>query len=100
MSQKLRRDRTELVTRAIQPALWLLVFGETFTRIEFLKRAVDETPGADTSLAHRVRLLENRLRDVQETLTGDPTRARRSEASPQTLQGRLQGAIARSDRSA
>lgn len=31
--QKLRRDRTELVTRAIQPALWLLIFGETFTRI-------------------------------------------------------------------
>jgi len=31
--QKLRRDRTELVTRAIQPTLWLLVFGETFTRI-------------------------------------------------------------------
>jgi ABC-2 type transport system permease protein len=31
--QKLRRDRTELVTRAVQPALWLLVFGETFTRI-------------------------------------------------------------------
>jgi ABC-2 type transport system permease protein len=31
--QKLRRDRTELVTRAIQPALWLLVFGEVFTRL-------------------------------------------------------------------
>jgi ABC-2 type transport system permease protein len=31
--QKLRHDRSELVTRAIQPALWLLVFGETFTRI-------------------------------------------------------------------
>jgi ABC-2 type transport system permease protein len=31
--QKLRHDRTELVTRAIQPALWLLVFGETFTRL-------------------------------------------------------------------
>jgi ABC-2 type transport system permease protein len=31
--QKLRHDRAELVTRAIQPALWLLVFGETFTRI-------------------------------------------------------------------
>jgi ABC-2 type transport system permease protein len=31
--QKLRRDRTELVTRAIQPALWLVIFGETFTRI-------------------------------------------------------------------
>jgi ABC-2 type transport system permease protein len=31
--QKLRHDRTELVTRAIQPALWLLIFGTTFTRI-------------------------------------------------------------------
>jgi ABC-2 type transport system permease protein len=31
--RKLRHDRTELYTRAIQPALWLLIFGETFTRI-------------------------------------------------------------------
>ncbi|MCW2642284.1 MAG: multidrug transporter permease [Dactylosporangium sp.] len=31
--QKMRHDRTELVTRAIQPALWLLIFGTTFTRI-------------------------------------------------------------------
>ena len=31
--RKLRHDRTELYTRAIQPALWLLIFGETFNRI-------------------------------------------------------------------
>jgi ABC-2 type transport system permease protein len=31
-ARKLRHDPTELVTRAIQPALWLLVFGEVFTR--------------------------------------------------------------------
>jgi len=31
--EKLRHDRSELLTRAIQPALWLLIFGETFTRI-------------------------------------------------------------------
>jgi ABC-2 type transport system permease protein len=31
--QKLSHDRTELVTRAIQPMLWLLIFGETFSRI-------------------------------------------------------------------
>lgn len=31
--QKLRHDRTELYTRAIQPALWLLIFGETFSRV-------------------------------------------------------------------
>ncbi|MFE2225150.1 ABC transporter permease [Streptomyces kronopolitis] len=32
--QKLRHDRTELYTRAVQPALWLLIFGETFTHIK------------------------------------------------------------------
>ncbi len=69
------------------------LINETFTRLGFLKRAIDETPGADTSLAHRVRTLESALRDAQESLTGDPTRARRNEASPPSLQGRLQGAL-------
>jgi ABC-2 type transport system permease protein len=31
--RKLRHDPTELVTRAVQPMLWLLVFGEVFTRV-------------------------------------------------------------------
>ncbi len=31
--RKLSHDATELVTRAIQPALWLLVFGQVFTKI-------------------------------------------------------------------
>jgi ABC-2 type transport system permease protein len=31
--QKLRHDRTELLTRAVQPVLWLVVFGETFSRL-------------------------------------------------------------------
>jgi ABC-2 type transport system permease protein len=31
--QKLSHDRTELFTRAVQPVLWLVIFGETFTRI-------------------------------------------------------------------
>ena len=30
--RKLRHDPMELLTRAIQPALWLAVFGEVFTR--------------------------------------------------------------------
>jgi ABC-2 type transport system permease protein len=30
---KIRHDRTELYTRAIQPALWLVIFGETFSSI-------------------------------------------------------------------
>ena len=31
--RKLRHDPTELVTRAVQPALWLLVFGQVFSRV-------------------------------------------------------------------
>jgi ABC-2 type transport system permease protein len=31
--RRIRHDRTELYTRAIQPALWLIIFGETFTRL-------------------------------------------------------------------
>jgi ABC-2 type transport system permease protein len=31
--QKLRHDRTELFTRAVQPVLWLVIFGETMSRI-------------------------------------------------------------------
>jgi ABC-2 type transport system permease protein len=30
---KVRHDRSELYTRAIQPALWLVIYGEVFTRI-------------------------------------------------------------------
>jgi len=32
-ARKLRHDPTELITRALQPALWLLVFGQVFTRV-------------------------------------------------------------------
>jgi ABC-2 type transport system permease protein len=31
--QRLRHDRTELYTRSIQPALWLVIFGETIAKI-------------------------------------------------------------------
>ncbi|HEX6537877.1 MAG TPA: ABC transporter permease [Candidatus Dormibacteraeota bacterium] len=31
--RRIRHDRSEIYMRAIQPALWLLVFGETFTRL-------------------------------------------------------------------
>jgi len=31
--RKIRHDRTELYTRAIQPALWLLIYGEVFSHV-------------------------------------------------------------------
>src|ERR1700723_2284659 len=45
--RKLRHDRTELYTRAIQPALWLIIFGETFTRIHAIR-----TPNGISYLAY------------------------------------------------
>lgn len=34
--QKLRHDRTELFTRMVQPALWLLIFGQTFSHLRII----------------------------------------------------------------
>ena len=31
--QKLSHDRTELLTRAVQPVLWMVIFGETFNKL-------------------------------------------------------------------
>ncbi|HXG36468.1 MAG TPA: ABC transporter permease [Dehalococcoidia bacterium] len=32
-ARKLRHDPTELITRSVQPVLWLLIFGEVFSRV-------------------------------------------------------------------
>ena len=34
--RRIRHDRAELYTRAIQPALWLLIFGETFSHLHVI----------------------------------------------------------------
>src|SRR5262249_21382479 len=35
-AQKLRRDRAEIFTRAVQPTLWLVIFGKTFDRLRVI----------------------------------------------------------------
>ena len=45
--RKIRHDRTELYTRAIQPALWLVIYGEVFTKIHAIP-----TPGGIPYLAY------------------------------------------------
>jgi ABC-2 type transport system permease protein len=45
--RKIRHDRTELYTRAIQPALWLLIYGEVFTKIHAIP-----TPGGIPYLSY------------------------------------------------
>jgi photosystem II stability/assembly factor-like uncharacterized protein len=69
------------------------VVTEALSRMALFKRAIDETPTADTTLQERVRVMTNRLKDAQELLGGDPTLAIRNEPTPPSLVGRLQGAV-------
>ena len=45
--QKLRHDRSELYTRAIQPTLWLVIFGQTFTRLKAIPTGDENLPYID-----------------------------------------------------
>jgi hypothetical protein len=69
------------------------VVRESLNRMTLFKRAVDETPTADTTLQRRVRIITDRLKDAQELLGGDPTMANRNEPTPPSLLGRLRGSI-------
>ncbi|HUQ47895.1 MAG TPA: hypothetical protein VM053_06570 [Gemmatimonadaceae bacterium] len=71
------------------------VVKETLGRMTLFKRAIDETPAADTALQHRVRIVTDKLKDAQELLGGDPTMGSRNEASPPSLLNRINGAIGR-----
>jgi photosystem II stability/assembly factor-like uncharacterized protein len=69
------------------------VINEALGRMPLFKRAIDETPTADTSLQRRVRDIQTKLMNASEELNGDPTAARRQEPTPLSLLGRLGGAI-------
>lgn len=69
------------------------VVREAITRMALFKRAIDETPTADTTLQHRARIMTDRLKDAQELLEGDPTATTRNETSPPSLLARLRGAV-------
>ena len=62
---------------------------ELSTRVQSLASAVDETPSAAPSLAADVRKVEADLRDMRESLNGDPTMSRRQEPAAPSLLGRL-----------
>ena len=63
---------------------------ELSARTQSLARAIDETPSAGTQLSTDVRSVERELRELRESLNGDPTLGRRQEPTPPSLLGRLQ----------
>jgi chromosome segregation ATPase len=67
----------------------------TQERLDLLKRAFDETAGANPRLAAEIRGLDTRLKDIQVALSGDTAMERRYEATPPSIQDRV-SAIVRS----
>ena len=82
-------QQTSKLQRAVMGASALV--GETMTRVQALRRALQDTPGADDKIAADARALEAKLRDIQTALSGDNTAGRRSEPTPPSLLNRLGG---------
>jgi hypothetical protein len=62
---------------------------EAQSRIDHLKKALEDTPGADPGMLDQVRSLDTRLKDLRIELEGDRTVARRNEPTPPSLTGRI-----------
>jgi hypothetical protein len=83
--------KTARLQRAVEGAD--RVVGEARTRINYLKKAIDDTPAADGDLALQVRELERRLEDIRIELDGDASVARRNEATAPSISDRLNTVI-------
>ncbi len=66
---------------------------EAQQRIEAVKRALDLTPGVDSSLVARAVALENHLKDVKVRLSGDPVIRKYNEPVPPSIVDRVQGIV-------
>jgi photosystem II stability/assembly factor-like uncharacterized protein len=62
---------------------------EVQTRLDHLRKAIAQTPGASPDLAAEERGLEQRLRALQTRLRGDPTLGQREEAQPPSINDRV-----------
>ena len=66
---------------------------EVLSQIAKIKTVIKKSQNADIVLYDEVRKLELKLKDAQETLTGDPTRTKRSQTAPISIMGRIRNAL-------
>lgn len=69
------------------------VLSDAQNRIRYMKSLVEQSPQVDLALREDVRKLELQLMDLDEVLSGDPTKPRRSEPEMPGLLGRLQNVV-------
>jgi photosystem II stability/assembly factor-like uncharacterized protein len=83
--------KTARLQRAVLGAVE--VSREAQKRIDHLKQALLDTPGADPKLPEELRLLETRLKDVSVALSGDPTLKKHEEPTPSSIVDRVQSVV-------
>src|SRR5262249_5959797 len=67
---------------------------EAQRRLDHVKKAAEDTPGGDPRWGSDARDLESRLKDLKESLSGDPVRGKRNEPTPPSIVDRVQGIVA------
>ncbi|MGZ5446456.1 MAG: WD40/YVTN/BNR-like repeat-containing protein [Thermoanaerobaculia bacterium] len=67
---------------------------DALTRMQYIRRALDEVESGDAQLTARVSAVETALRDMAEGIGGDTVRRQRSEPSPPSLMDRVGNAVA------
>ncbi|HEX8410355.1 MAG TPA: glycosyl hydrolase [Thermoanaerobaculia bacterium] len=67
---------------------------DALTRVQYIRKALDEMEGADQQLVARVNAVHNTLRDIAEELGGDPVLRQRNEPQPPALMDRIGNAVA------
>jgi len=83
-------EKTARLQRAVLGAVEAAA--EAQQHIDHIKKALDNTPAADSKLPADIRAIEHRLKDLQVSLSGDSVMARRSFPTPASITDRV-GAI-------
>jgi len=81
------QQRAQSLQRAMLGANAAL--GEASNRVDLLRQALQQTPGADPQLDRDLKVLGDSLTAVREQLSGDRLMAQHQEPSSETLMGRL-----------
>ena len=83
--------KTARLQRAVMGALQAA--DEADNRLNFIQKAITETPSADPRLADQARALRLRLLDLEVKLTGDPVLAARNQITPPSIADRVLGIV-------
>ncbi len=83
--------RTAALQRAVLGATRAVA--EARNRLEFIQRAIPQTPKADLKLSEQARNLDIHLQDLQVKLTGDPILSGNNAPTPPAIVDRIQNVV-------